>query len=580
MSWEKLSQKEKAELMKLYLKGGVLKLSEMKKHYNSFANGGPTEDEYIAKRANEERLSALERSRTMTEPIVPKITNPETQEEFLEKQKKLYSQLERSREYLKEKGDVRDVSSLSSYLSSNRFYKDDYTKYAIEHINNTLPTIGEEKYSPTVDGKSCMATASGVYCKNASGNQTFKATPDKYGFRKIPESEMLPGDLVQYYSSKGIPEHALIFDSLDEDGKPLYNYSNGGNDPQSIKIRGRYPTGKKDVYRFVGDSADSTKWRQEYRNKYAGGGPLRDEYDNPEQYYDYNTAEEVGGMYDPKSKHWSSRDPRTGMILKNPKHPTFTMAIKEDQSSGYAPFIDVSTGRYFTLNPEEYATAPNKLTLRKVNKFDGNSTRSQSLKNPLGFDVFFDTPENPVPLKTPAPEIDPDIVSYINATENPDSVGWDPVLKGWKAPKNTIAYDKNNLGMGIDRKTNPDVRRILKRDILGEEYISDEDMQWAQKRAIKRAENSKKERYDYIRRNKGTINKPSQIKDLLTIGSIYNHGSGYVANNHFEDSALIEALRNGTDKEYMKQVDKYWEKRHRNERVRRSREYLQHKIKK
>lgn len=43
MNWEKLSQREKAELMKLYLKGGVLKLSEMKKHYNSFANGGPTE---------------------------------------------------------------------------------------------------------------------------------------------------------------------------------------------------------------------------------------------------------------------------------------------------------------------------------------------------------------------------------------------------------------------------------------------------------------------------------------------------------------------------------------------------------
>lgn len=47
-----------------------------------------------------------------------------------------------------------------------------------------------------------------------------------------------------------------------------------------------------------------------------------------------------------------------------------------------------------------YATAPNKLTLRKVNKFDGNSTRSQSLKNPLGFDVFFDTPETRVSTET------------------------------------------------------------------------------------------------------------------------------------------------------------------------------------
>ena len=101
----------------------------------------------------------------------------------------------------------------------------------------------------------------------------------------------------------------------------------------------------------------------------AYGGPLKDEYDNPDQYYDYITAEEAGGMYDEKSKHWASRDPRTGMILKNPKHPTFAQAIREDQSSGYAPFIDVSTGRYFTLRPEEYSTAPNKHTLRRAKIF-------------------------------------------------------------------------------------------------------------------------------------------------------------------------------------------------------------------
>lgn len=101
-------------------------------------------------------------------------------------------------------------------------------------------------------------------------------------------------------------------------------------------------------------------------NKFVSGGPLRDEYDNPDQYYDYKTAEEVGNMYDPGTQHWASRDPRTGMILKNPKHPTFGMAIRGDQSSGYAPFIDSSTGRYYTLRPEEYATAPNKHTLRKV----------------------------------------------------------------------------------------------------------------------------------------------------------------------------------------------------------------------
>lgn len=110
---------------------------------------------------------------------------------------------------------------------------------------------------------------------------------------------------------------------------------------------------------------------RDHYNKFVSGGPLRDEYDNPDQYYDYRTAEEVGDMYDPKSKHWASRDPRTGMILKNPKHPTFGMAIREDKADGYSLYIDSSTGRYYTLRPGEYATSPYKPTLRRINNFDG-----------------------------------------------------------------------------------------------------------------------------------------------------------------------------------------------------------------
>lgn len=110
---------------------------------------------------------------------------------------------------------------------------------------------------------------------------------------------------------------------------------------------------------------------RDHYNKFVSGGPLRDEYDNPDQYYDYRTVEEVGDMYDPKSKHWASRDPRTGMILKNPKHPTFGMAIREDKADGYSLYIDSSTGRYYTLRPEEYAISPYKPTLHRVNNFDG-----------------------------------------------------------------------------------------------------------------------------------------------------------------------------------------------------------------
>ena len=113
---------------------------------------------------------------------------------------------------------------------------------------------------------------------------------------------------------------------------------------------------------------------KKHYNNFAGGGPLKDEYNNPDQYYDYITAEEADDMYDPESKHWSSRDPRTGMILKNPKHPTFGMAIREDKADGYSLYIDSSTGRYYTLRPEEYAISPYKPTLHRVNSFDDGGT--------------------------------------------------------------------------------------------------------------------------------------------------------------------------------------------------------------
>ena len=36
MRWEDLSMRERAQLMHLYVKGGVMQLSQMKKHYNAF----------------------------------------------------------------------------------------------------------------------------------------------------------------------------------------------------------------------------------------------------------------------------------------------------------------------------------------------------------------------------------------------------------------------------------------------------------------------------------------------------------------------------------------------------------------
>ena len=93
---------------------------------------------------------------------------------------------------------------------------------------------------------------------------------------------------------------------------------------------------------YIKNGISNLKIIQKHYNQFAEGGPLKSDYDNPKQYYDYNTAEEIPDMYDPKTKHWSSRDPRTGMILKNPKHPTFKLALEEDRKLGYTPYYDLS----------------------------------------------------------------------------------------------------------------------------------------------------------------------------------------------------------------------------------------------
>lgn len=50
--------------------------------------------------------------------------------------------------------------------------------------------------------------------------------------------------------------------------------------------------------------------------------------------YDQATAEKAGLSAD-KTGHWPSRDPKTGVILKGRKHPTFSKTIKGEKEAGY-----------------------------------------------------------------------------------------------------------------------------------------------------------------------------------------------------------------------------------------------------
>lgn len=51
---------------------------------------------------------------------------------------------------------------------------------------------------------------------------------------------------------------------------------------------------------------------------------------------------------------------------------------------------------------------------------------------------------------------DTSVGRYIRAIENPDSVGFDLVMRRWYAPTNVAVFDKNNRGMGVDVVRNSD----------------------------------------------------------------------------------------------------------------------------
>ncbi len=141
---------------------------------------------------------------------------------------------------------------------------------------------GKPKY-----GLSCLYTALDNYGTQylVAGNKQFASSPQKYGFKRIQKSELLPGDVVQDVAHRYIwsdetqswqeveayPAHGMIFNGYNDDGIPTYNYSDGSQDPQdtnAIVTGGRYPSYDAMYYRFVGLPEDLDRWNREYWEKY------------------------------------------------------------------------------------------------------------------------------------------------------------------------------------------------------------------------------------------------------------------------------------------------------------------------
>ena len=68
---------------------------------------------------------------------------------------------------------------------------------------------------------------------------------------------------------------------------------------------------------------------------------------NPEgEGYDYETALKAG-MRPDKTGHWSSREPKSGQLLKGRKHKTFHKTIAGEAKAGYKIYKG-KNGKYYS----------------------------------------------------------------------------------------------------------------------------------------------------------------------------------------------------------------------------------------
>ena len=107
-----------------------------------------------------------------------------------------------------------------------------------------VPLIGTDPHT-------CLNTVTGFYDpeNTVASNPNIVANPEDYGYRKIPQNEAVPGDLIILSNGEGHPKHAVMFDSVAEGegvhngykyapGDTLVNYSNGGRNADDYRLQG------------------------------------------------------------------------------------------------------------------------------------------------------------------------------------------------------------------------------------------------------------------------------------------------------------------------------------------------------
>ena len=203
--WDKLSMADRAKYIKLAVENGITELAEIRKTYNSYAEGGYLGDE--------------------NHPITLKelVVTPQT------------SALARSRQARRPNADFSHAQDMTSMQ-----------RFGANYLAG-VPIIGTNPHT-------CLNTVTGFYDSNntVAANIHMVAHPEDYGYKEISQKEAIPGDLIILSNKDNHPTHAVMFDQVAEGngihrgfpfapGDTLVNYSNGGRGNKDYRIQGPLP---------------------------------------------------------------------------------------------------------------------------------------------------------------------------------------------------------------------------------------------------------------------------------------------------------------------------------------------------
>ena len=298
--WSALSMKDRAALIDIYVKSGITDLGEIRKDYNSFGDGGrildgteeeqtlsgkkPTLEEFLQAKADSTRNAAFEKSK-----------NRKTGVKIPYKASKEY--LEGLLPAIADRREIADTNFIGPSIKRKELVKNGSGN--INYYRRTYYNALQEYNDKCDYGYNCIGTATDNYPEDSRTvtNEDFYKNYNKYGFVRIPFTEVKQGDIVQDNN------HALIYSGQDEYGSPLFNYSRGGVTEFDYVKDGHYPSKNYIVSRYIGTPELIQQWTDEYNtnhsekyggklNKFSTGGPVGEgtaTYNHPR----YNHKEEA-----------------------------------------------------------------------------------------------------------------------------------------------------------------------------------------------------------------------------------------------------------------------------------------------